>query len=1025
MNILIYNQDNIKLPDEYDSETNDNDDEMYGHGNSTIEKSMNHKKQEDRFISIRATDNQKRGDIMSVYAMHSDDFESKTIIPIGQNEKMTQFVMVMSDQLQQKYEQFYGLTSFQAIELWKVKDIYSYKKSAQSSAALKNSQTQIQIQGKVKDQLKANDYIMCKVDSADIWLKLKIQILSPHKSLETGVEMKVDKELIGKSLTEIIQKYCIDIWNNYCQSILHKKGGKQNVKGSQAQLQQLKDMLYVLTDFKVIRFVQSQVIHTPKVKSGVASHLSVSRILERKTINKKLIQELSEDLKIGDMFNYQENELRVQCRFQTMKQLFQLQYPLLKLQTDNNLDVLSTDRKMPLTSQKSQKNLVQALQSDRRFSGRFGRITTQVDRKQINYLDQSSKLENQNPIFSTSMPVGTNILGSQYDSNKDMKLDHIDNSSLVEEDLLSKDEPNSLSKQNQESQTFMQLTVHEETSSPDKITNEHNYNRATTNGLFSRQSTKMTRLTQPKNVNSPKEEMTFGDRATQAKHQFQQSKQLIQNPEHQQYGYQQQQSLQLQVQQQQPFKPNHLLNHIILPKKYNFRFQEEDISGIKDTSQRLSTSVDLVTNFDFQQNLNYHNYHHNTTRNFDYQGKHQKRLIEIEEEAQDQSHYDSTTRKPLSRKLTDLELDSKSGRLASQNVQQFGSQQSPNNSVAQSNANSKRNQESSLVKQKTSTFQVIEEEEEKYDIDASPKTQGFFKRRVTKKRTADFNMMNFKKQGDRTDSNENINQRNGDLLLMYQNSKIKQPLLDSFPDTDRNTNKSKSRLNLHQTINVELDNNQKRTDLIGSNTKEGFKFSSVTNRESYSNLSQSNSHTALGIGSGAQDSQLKELLSNKNKNDAAFTRLQGQAHGHQKKASIFNNFINYIRGTPRQQQALKKPLVKQVNAQRPQDEDQLTDEQMIQKLNLQEQFKFLLKIEEYQVITIPLTRNFYLLEKQIDDKSESEFYGMGIGGIEFMLTEENQIKSRNKRRNCAILIGLVFLTILITVALVLVLNQEQ
>ena len=64
--------------------------------------------------------------------------------------------------------------------------------------------------------MKANDYIMCKVDSADIWLKLKIQILSTQKSLEIGVEMKVDKELKGRNLNEIIQKYCIEIWNNYC-----------------------------------------------------------------------------------------------------------------------------------------------------------------------------------------------------------------------------------------------------------------------------------------------------------------------------------------------------------------------------------------------------------------------------------------------------------------------------------------------------------------------------------------------------------------------------------------------------------------------------------------------------------------------------------------------------------------------------------------------------------------------------------------------------------------------------------------
>ena len=88
------------------------------------------------------------------------------------------------------------------------------------------------IQGEVKDQLKANDYIMCRVESADLWLKLKIHILSTYKSLEVGVELKVDKELNGKALTEIIQKYCIEIWNNYCQRVLFKRDPKQAMKNN-------------------------------------------------------------------------------------------------------------------------------------------------------------------------------------------------------------------------------------------------------------------------------------------------------------------------------------------------------------------------------------------------------------------------------------------------------------------------------------------------------------------------------------------------------------------------------------------------------------------------------------------------------------------------------------------------------------------------------------------------------------------------------------------------------------------------
>lgn len=50
----------------------------------------------------------------------------------------------------------------------------------------------------------------------------------------------------------------------------------------------------------------------------------------------------------------------------------------------------------------------------------------------------------------------------------------------------------------------------------------------------------------------------------------------------------------------------------------------------------------------------------------------------------------------------------------------------------------------------------------------------------------------------------------------------------------------------------------------------------------------------------------------------------------------------------------------------------------------------------------------------------------GIGkDMEFLLTDEDVLKKKKRRRNCMILIGLIILTIALSIALILVFNKEQ
>ena len=62
---------------------------------------------------------------------------------------------------------------------------------------LKGSQVVLPSNGKILDHLKANDHIICDVASHDLWIKFKLTIDAPEKSLESELEMKIDKEMKG------------------------------------------------------------------------------------------------------------------------------------------------------------------------------------------------------------------------------------------------------------------------------------------------------------------------------------------------------------------------------------------------------------------------------------------------------------------------------------------------------------------------------------------------------------------------------------------------------------------------------------------------------------------------------------------------------------------------------------------------------------------------------------------------------------------------------------------------------------
>jgi hypothetical protein len=103
----------------------------------------------------------------------------------------------INENLEMKYEHLRGLSGLQAKDLRKITNL-NMRKTNTLSNILKNSQTPVKIEGRIKDQFKANDHIICDVDSLDMWVKFTLELDSTCKSLDSELELKIDKDMMGE-----------------------------------------------------------------------------------------------------------------------------------------------------------------------------------------------------------------------------------------------------------------------------------------------------------------------------------------------------------------------------------------------------------------------------------------------------------------------------------------------------------------------------------------------------------------------------------------------------------------------------------------------------------------------------------------------------------------------------------------------------------------------------------------------------------------------------------------------------------
>ena len=67
--------------------------------------------------------------------------------------------------------------------------------------------------GKVGEFIVDNEQIIFEIDSYDIWVKVKLQMVESHNLIEAEMDLKVEKSMKKSEFDRLIQKLALKMWN--------------------------------------------------------------------------------------------------------------------------------------------------------------------------------------------------------------------------------------------------------------------------------------------------------------------------------------------------------------------------------------------------------------------------------------------------------------------------------------------------------------------------------------------------------------------------------------------------------------------------------------------------------------------------------------------------------------------------------------------------------------------------------------------------------------------------------------------
>ena len=136
--------------------------------------------------------------------------------------------------------------------------------------------------GKIGEYIIENEQLLFEIDSSDIWVRVKLEMVEQHNLIEAEMDLKVDKTMAKSRFDDMIQKLALKMWNECSQvftkerrmeiqKLAHAQEGKQKKTTlSKLELEACKNV-FVLKDFHVI--IANQMV---QIGGGAASFHAIS-----------------------------------------------------------------------------------------------------------------------------------------------------------------------------------------------------------------------------------------------------------------------------------------------------------------------------------------------------------------------------------------------------------------------------------------------------------------------------------------------------------------------------------------------------------------------------------------------------------------------------------------------------------------------------------------------------------------------------------------------------------------------------
>ena len=76
--------------------------------------------------------------------------------------------------------------------------------------------------GKIGEYILENEQLLFEIDSNDIWVRVKLQMVEHHDLIEAEMDLKIEKTMGKSYFDDMIQKLALKMWNE-CSQVFTKE----------------------------------------------------------------------------------------------------------------------------------------------------------------------------------------------------------------------------------------------------------------------------------------------------------------------------------------------------------------------------------------------------------------------------------------------------------------------------------------------------------------------------------------------------------------------------------------------------------------------------------------------------------------------------------------------------------------------------------------------------------------------------------------------------------------------------------